>query len=139
MMDKEMQEFVMYYGEGDNNSAYMFVEQMRIITLKKMDDTEIEDEKSSKNSGVEMEDLDITLSKEDNKREGDNKDEDNQHSLENTRGGLDEAADAATHEEDDANNEASNDLSGKTQDDVAMAEAKNAGKESEESPGQALS
>ena len=116
----------MYYGEGDNNSAYLFVEQMRIITLKKMEDTEVEDDNSSNFSGVDMDDLDVTLTEED-------------RTLENTRGGLGEADGAATLEEDDANSKASNDSSGKTQDNTAMAEAKNAGKEAEETPGQALS
>ena len=134
-MDEEMQGFIMYYGEGDNNGAYMFVEKMRIITLNKMEDTEVEDEESLKDSGIDMKELDVTLSEEDRKREGDNKEEDSQHSLENTRGGLDEADGAATLEEDDANSKASNDLSGKTQDDTAMAEAKNVGKEAEEPPG----
>ena len=58
--------------------------------------------------------------------------------MKNARGGLEKADGAATQEEDDANSGASNDSSGKTQDDAAMAEAKNAGKESEETPGQAL-
>ena len=48
LLDEEMQEFVMHYGEGDNNNAYMFVEQMRVITLKKMEDAEVGDEESSK-------------------------------------------------------------------------------------------
>ena len=85
-----------------------------------------------------MEDLDVTLSEEDRKREGSDEEGNGQHSLRDAREGLDEAGDTATVGEDDANSKASNDLSGKTQDSTAMAEAKNAGKEAEGTPGQAL-
>ena len=95
-MDEEMQEMVMYYGNGDNNSAYMFVEQMRSITLKKMEDTEIEDE----DSDIEIEDLDVTLNEEDREHAGEQEEEENQHSLKNARGDLEKADGAATQEED---------------------------------------
>ena len=137
-MDEDMQEFIMYYGEEDNKNACLFVEQMRVVTLKKMEDAAVDGEESSKGSGVDMDDLSVTLTEEDRRRNGNNGEEESLHSLENTRGGLDKAEDAATQEEDDANDQASNVSSGKTQDNTAMAEAKNAGKKAEEAPGQAL-
>ena len=133
-MDEEMQEFVMEYGDNDNNGAHVFVEQMRILTLKEMEDADIEYE----DSDIEIEDLDVTLNDEEREHAGDQEEEENRRSEENAGGDQGMADDAATQEGNDANSKASNDSSSKTQYNTAMAEAKNAGKESEETPGQAL-
>ena len=41
ILDAEMQEFIMYYGEGDNSKALDFVIAMKKAVLKRMEDIEM--------------------------------------------------------------------------------------------------
>ena len=124
MMDKEMQDWIMYWSGDNNDDAYLFVEHLRNMTLKFMED---EGEESLENSddGIELEEMNVMLD------DGDRIKEEKRQ--------RDAAKTSQQQEEDGENHEAPNESACKTQETTATAEARDAGTEAEETPGLALS
>ena len=113
----------MYWSGDNNDDAYLFVENLRNMTLKIMED---EGEESLENSddGIELEEMNVTLDDDDRTEE-----EKRQRYVAKT---------AQQQGGDGENNEAPNESACKTQETTATAEARDAGTEAEETPGLAL-
>ena len=134
LMDEEMQEFVMEHGERDNNNAWLFVEQMRIITLKKWEDHAIEEgDVSNSDDDIELEDLNVTLDDEDRREAEEVEELEQQNSTD-----VSDDEKSAMEAEDDATAQASSETLSKTQDSTAEAKAQDASAESAETPGRGL-